>query len=97
MADVRPEGRAAVIAEVWSRECGGVRVQVIPSRPEVKVGKGDEMMRTQRWLPPHVSVTYLAAPMFEEPAAVLALIDVLAAAGIELQEQLANYHSGVLL
>lgn len=80
--------------ETW--DVAGVRIKLWPSRPAMQV-KGDSVKRTQRWLPPHVTITYLLAPRFEEPAALLAVIDAIAAAGIALEAQLDEYHSGVLL
>lgn len=81
--------------QVW--DVAGVRIKLWPSRPEVTLGRGDVPARTQRWLPPYVELLYLLVPSFDDPAALLAVIDALAAAGLALEEQLVDYHSGVLL
>ncbi len=85
------------MADVQQWEAAGVRVELVPSRPRVRLGKDDRPVRTQAWDPPHLALSYVGAPCFEDPRAVLAVIDVLATAGLALQEALADYTPGVLL
>lgn len=79
----------------WS--VAGLKIDLYAERVHCRVTKSGTVERTQRWLPPHLTVSTLSALQVGDPETVLAVIDAFAEAGRALQDELAAHTSGTLL